>query len=481
MRRDGWTRPEAVLLLWMLGAYAFFFQAGGWNANVRFALVRSVVEQGRLTIDDFRGASGDLAKLHGSYYCDKAPGISFLSVPLYAAQRAVLGSAPSSRPALHLALYLATVLVVGLPAALAVVVLYHLARHLTTSPRARLLLALAYGLATPAFPYATLYYGHQLLAALLLLAFALLVEMRSDGRAPTSGALALVGLVLGLGVAVEYPGGLAVAVLGLYAVSFVRPWARLSWIAVGLAPPTLLLALYHTLAFGHPWVVAYQYSTQGNRRAGFFMGIAWPDTRALYDLLLSDYRGLLYSAPWLILAVPGALALWRRGWRREVAVCAAVSLGFLWMNASLVDWQGGWTFGARYLVPALPFLAVLAAGTLRWLEVRRAVAALALGAVVYSTVMMLIATAVRPEVDMRYKRPFAHYLFAAFSEGRLATNPLPVDARAVPPEAPPQAWNLGQCLGLEGLVSLAPLGLWLVGGGLVWRRSARAHEQQTPR
>jgi len=36
-------RSEAALFVLALGAYAYFFQGGGWNANVRFDLVRALV------------------------------------------------------------------------------------------------------------------------------------------------------------------------------------------------------------------------------------------------------------------------------------------------------------------------------------------------------------------------------------------------------------------------------------------------------
>jgi hypothetical protein len=464
-------RPELVLFVWALGTYAYFFQGGGWNANVRFALVRSVVEQGRLTIDDFRRTSGDLAKREHHFYCDKAPGVSMLSVPLYAGLRWLGPPGPPSRQTQHVALYLLTLVVIGVPSALALGLLFHVARHVTPAPIPRLVWALAYGFGTAAFPYATLYYGHQLLAALLVGAIALLFDMRRAAGRRTGALAALVGLLLGTAVAVEYPAAIAVAALVTYAATFLRPWRRLGALGLGLLPPALALALYHTVAFGGPLTVAYQFSTQGNRRAGLFMGIARIDWHALHGILLSEYRGLFYSAPWLLLAIPGAVVLWRRGMRREVVGCGLVFLGFVAMNASLVDWQGGWTFGPRYLIPALPFLAFLAMGLLpwaarlgrrnlrrRWLHSVGAAAALAL--VVYSMGMMLVATSVWPETDMYYKRPFAHYLFRAFEEGDLAVNAIPIDARRPIPGEGPQAWNLGQLAGLEGLPSLLPLAIW---------------------
>jgi len=46
-------RLEAMLFTTALTAVAYFHQGGGWNQNARFAMVRAVVEEGRLSIDDY--------------------------------------------------------------------------------------------------------------------------------------------------------------------------------------------------------------------------------------------------------------------------------------------------------------------------------------------------------------------------------------------------------------------------------------------
>ena len=69
----------------------------------------------------------------------------------------------------------------GLLTALTGVLLVGLARDLGCGPRRAALVGLAYGLATPAYVYATLSYGHQASAFALLASFALL--WRTDGAA----------------------------------------------------------------------------------------------------------------------------------------------------------------------------------------------------------------------------------------------------------------------------------------------------------
>jgi len=299
----------------------------------------------------------------------------------------------------------------------------------------------------------------------------------------------LVGLLLGFSVLVEYPALLAVAPICLYAVLFLRPWRRLVWIVAGGALCAVLLMSYHWAAFGSPFSLPYDFSTQRFRSLGFFMGLGTPNWPAFSNTLFTPYRGLFFSAPWLLLAVPGAVVLLLRRFRAEVAVCSSIFLLFVWMTASLQEsWHGGWTLGARYMIPAIPFLVVLAAGLCVdprhkgrspvWL--RRSAWAAAILAVIYSGVLMLAGTAVKPEVPQHIKRPFGEYILPKFYAGELSISTQSIDRAEAPPAGPRFASNLGQRVGLVGLWSLMPLGMlyllalaWLKRQTRIWARVDR--------
>jgi hypothetical protein len=163
---------------------------------------------------------------------------------------------------------------------------------------------------------------------------------------------------------------------------------------------------------------------------------------------------------------------WKRDNRAEVAVCVLAVTVFLWLNISIAPWHGGWAPGPRYLVPMLPFAAMLAGGVLVWitrtvtapaLRVARGVAALAVaGLLALSAANMLAATAVKPEIDMKYDRPYEQYVWPKFHAGQLSVSKQSIDMRGFSPDAPPQAWNLGMRVGLDGIASLVPLGGWML-------------------
>jgi hypothetical protein len=495
-------RPSAAVFALALVSYAYFYQAGGWNQNVRFALVRALVEQHTARLDDYHSSSRDLScqgpghracakpiapdpARDEHYYCDKAPGAQLLAVPAYALMHALAGGSRPAPDYLAVTSFLVTVWTVGVPAALAVWMLYGLLIALGIRPWASAATSLAYGLGTLALPFATLYYGHQLAAALLLIGFAILVRAR---RGPAEAAawwrMLVCGLALGGAVSVEYPAALAATAIGVYAVAFVRPWPRIGWIVAGAAVPALATAIYHWVVFGGPATLPYDFSIQGNRSQGWFMGLGVPAGKALVHLLFSGYRGLFYSSPWLLLAAPGAVVLWRARYRAEVGVCLAVFALFAMLNGSLVDWNGGWTFGARYLVPAVPFLAVLAGGVFLAPPTRAWRATWIVGglAAAMSVWLMLVATAVKPEVPdaylesprraVRIDRPFTQFLLPTFARGEVAVNTqgihqLGASRRGNVFVGRRWAFNLGEAMGLRGRVSLLPLAL-LWAGGLWW-------------
>jgi hypothetical protein len=487
--RSWWRSPSLALFLIVFSAYAYFYQAGGWNQNSRFDLVRAGVESRSSSIDAYhrntgdkacRGPQGRCVKAGPGdhYYCDKAPGASWLAMPMYALVYGIAGSEKPSPGFLAFAAYLSSVSAVALPSALAVVALFWLFCLMGLRRGASVGMALGYGLATLAFPYATLFYGHQLTAALLLLGFVALVRERKGATTMSPAQLFGVGCLLGLSVVVEYPSAVPLMAIGVYALSFLRPWQRLVWLGLGIAIPGLLCAAYHWSVFGGPATLPYEFSTQPHRSQGFFMGLGVPDFQVLGELLLGSYRGLLYGSPWLVVALPGAFFLFRRpGYRAEAGISIFVIVFLLWLNSSLVDWQGGWAMGPRYLIPAIPFLVILGAGLFRpegRPRLQKVAGALVLALGLYSGRMMVMGAAVKPEVPTHIKKPFGDYLGPRFAKGQLAVSTQGIDMPNAPRNAEPKAWNLGQrVFGISGRASLLPLLLLqLALLGWMWRDRA---------
>jgi hypothetical protein len=155
------------------------------------------------------------------------------------------------------------------------------------------------------------------------------------------------------------------AILGIFLVTQCLRGARrsadIALFAVGASIPTLILLTYNQLAFGSPWDMGYfHHDTRGfaavhNR--GNPLGLVVPNEigRQLESLLWGRFRGLLFYAPILLLAVPGwVVLLCRRSWE-QVTVTFLVVGSMLLVNVFYPEWTGGWSTGPRLLLPIIPF------------------------------------------------------------------------------------------------------------------------------
>ena len=69
-------------------------------------------------------------------------------------------------------------------------------------------------------------------------------------------------------------------------------------------------------------------------------------------------RGLIWYSPILLLAIPGAAWFWRYA-RTVLIFSLALFLLYLLVYGKWYMWHGGYSWGPRFIVPALPFLALL--------------------------------------------------------------------------------------------------------------------------
>lgn len=343
------------------------------NGMSRLFLTLALAEEGRLDVDGLVARYGpveDLAQHEGRYYSDKPPGSAILMAPVaFLLRQTILPASPDPLPML-VALRL---LCVSLPA----VLFWYFTRtfwyELAGTVERGLAVILAGGLGSIFFLYATESFAHVQAA---ILAFAGFLAIRGGARSPSGGGrdeslrVALAGLCLGWALITDYVLLLAVPVLAIYAV-FIRPGARgrrLVALAAGALPPVLVVGLYNDACFGDPMSVGFHHLVDPRYRAGYasgLLGIQPPDPRGLLEIALLPRRGIAYLSPVLLLA---PLGFWRasgRPIRAEGVAAFAASLAIFLFAATTVDWTGGWGTGCRYLVPAIPFLLVGVAASVR--------------------------------------------------------------------------------------------------------------------
>lgn len=275
--------------------------------------------------------------------------------------------------------------------ALAAVVMFWLAAHLTGDLRRGLLLALLYAFATPIF-YRTAQLNHNLLLAhCAFFSFALLYPWR-EGPIPGRRWLAA-GLLAGWTVVLDYSGLIAVAALGAYALA---RWRGLAPSQRGIGGPVLfasgvaacaaLLMAVQYACFGDPLHPAQHYMPQTRWSHRGYRGMDWPQPDLLWQTLFGMRFGLFTSAPFLLLAlwVPGWLPARRRLLQaRELAFGVAFALAFVVFCSANQFGRMQYNTGVRHVVPAVPYVFLLAAPV--WLRLPRlAAAAVALAGTYWS-------------------------------------------------------------------------------------------------
>lgn len=496
-------------------SYAYFYQAGGWNQNSRFALVRAVLERHTLQIDAYQLHTGDRALWNGHYYSDKAPGASFVAIAPVQAARVVSRAAgvdPEGFPGIAWTSYVAGVATSSLFTAIAAWCVFWLSVRWGASRGAAIFAATAYGLASPAWAYATLFMGHGQTAGCLMIAFAAAERLGSDRHGaklkPRDATMAwVVGLSGGWAVVTEYPAAIPAVFIGLLALertwharvrlkpdatdSRVRPKpdatdsrrdareivAVVVRIAAGVALAAAPLFAHNALAFDSPLRLGYS-NEEGFKemRTGLF-GITYPKMSTLVELLVGRYRGLLPLSP-LMAAAPLGVWLLARKRRGPALVAAGIGVYYLLLNSSYFFWEGGWAFGPRQLTPGLPFLALGLAPL--WDRAPRAGRLVLAAAWLWGVSITLVAVSTTPQPPSSFKAPVQELLWPAFKDGDLSLNPQTfvhnsVDVGLLRGGAVPHAaWNLGEIAGLRGLASLLPLiGMWVFAAAILLRGAAQ--------
>ncbi|MHA2620186.1 MAG: hypothetical protein V2G42_00415 [bacterium JZ-2024 1] len=361
--RNLWIFTIALVYFGMFLPRSVSFSGGGWNEKSRLALTRAIVEQGTLKIDAFEHSTGDKAFYQGHYYSDKAPGLSFAAVPVYAFIYTIERWTGSRRwqaidPPDLTNWWLITLFTVSVPCAVGAVLLDRLCMQWIGSPDRALFATLAYIFASPISFYASIFVGHAVAASLAIAVFYVLL---SQGQ-PNNRQFFVAGLLSGVGVLTEYPFALFAVLMLLFVL---LKWRKLSggvMFAAGWLPGILLLAGYLAIVFGNPFRMGYTLEVRPEfaeiHRAPL-LGFSLPSLSAFLGITISPFRGIFFFCPILIL---GVLGLFNRNQVAQTncprGLLWILTLGFLIANAAYPVWDGGDLPLARHAILSIPWMLV---------------------------------------------------------------------------------------------------------------------------
>ncbi len=247
--------------------------------------------------------------------------------------------------------------------ALTVTILYLSLGEFSFSRRLRLAVALAFGLATLAWPYSHYLFREPLAALLLLVTTWAAIRF---WHKPTLASFLAGTVAFALGVSVKltilafFPFYLA-----MMAALVFRDRMPLSLVMRRSSGLTfwLPLAAFVLIVFATA-VVASLFPAL---LAGYLR--KWPDVSAFVALWISPGWGLLTFAPILWLAVVGVTPLLRRHPAMAFLVWGG-SLFFIMQASAYPIWWGYWAYGPRQLIPLIPVLCLSIPFGLQWLIAR---------------------------------------------------------------------------------------------------------------
>ena len=404
----------AVLSVLVVPVYPHFVSS---NEFSRWVLAVAIVDfhtvEATPVVNSTHTRMEDLATVDGRLYSNKAPGGALVGLPAYAVARAIVG--PPTQHNMRATLNAMRLLASTVPAILLAFWLGNVARRFRCSDDRANFATVAMLFGTPLFAYGLLFFAHALSAFTLFGVFGLLYAESPRDLRPATRDLAT-GAFIGLAVLSEYPNAIPAAILVACALPRLRIGGVLRIIAGGL-PFAILLGIYNKLAFGSVFTLSSAHEVDTNIRElasrGLF-GVGLPSPDYLLRLLLDPSKGLFVLSPVLLIALLGIRGAWKAMPRGAFLALIATPLSILLTFAGYPNWFGGWTVGARYLVAAVPFLALLIA-----FAAATSIEALLLGA---SVTVIAIVSLVFPFVAPDYPAPWISFAWPMLRKGFVAPN-----------------------------------------------------------
>jgi hypothetical protein len=333
-------RPERLsVLLFAVTAFVYLLSGKtffGYDGEMMYRVSESIVLRHSIQILDPIYHTNEP-------YAAYAIGLSLLMAPLVA-----VGAVLFHDPRLLVTLLEPTV------TALTVVALNLLLVELGCSWRRSVAIAVAYAFGTLAWHYSSVLFTEPVIGLCLVVAVLGIVR---HGRESGIGWLVIAGGATGVAVLMRWDSVLTVAgPVGLCAV----------WV-VARTPAQLRYRILQLVAFGSPVVLAigidllYDWLRFGRPLGGAYaadpLGFSTPLLKGIFGLLVSPGVGLFVYTPVLvmsILAFPWFLK------RRKLAAALILLLFALRVAffAKYWAWEGGATWGPRFLVPLIPLMLV---------------------------------------------------------------------------------------------------------------------------
>jgi tetratricopeptide (TPR) repeat protein len=351
------------------------------NAASRAIPVLTLYENKTIIIDKYVHYAVDVSHINGHYYSNKAPLSTFIVYPFYAAYKSMglpelkdftlkkypiyilenINSNVDARsqllPKSAMVFIIGDVLCGAIPFVM-MLLLSLLALERITSDASSVIVVMLTFYGAFVFSYAGTYTGHILAGFLALVAY-ILVKRKE---------YLFSGIMLGLAVATEYPLGILIPLWAILIFINEKKISKALIFMAGIMPGLLIVILYNYHLTGSLFQTTYSYEVNEHKQNAHDIGLYLPKISVLWKLIFSTYRGILYYTPvlffilWYALKYVYQTIIKRIGDKMEYLKAIPKNylfitvLAYLLFYSAYYEWDGGWSFGPRYLIPIVVIL-----------------------------------------------------------------------------------------------------------------------------
>jgi 4-amino-4-deoxy-L-arabinose transferase-like glycosyltransferase len=381
------SKKELKIFLTFFIIYFIFIFWYGANEDSSFDLTRAIIDEGKLKIDSYYNNTNDRSIYNDHYYSNKPIGVPLLASPPYASWKFIYYNffsqsfIDSNKPLpdyttfiagknvefveyvnLGFLIKMSRILVITftscLFSALTVLLIYKISIFFSKNEKYRILLIVIYGLATLAFPYATVFFFHSTATFFIFLSFCFLFKAKNDKLYTKN--ITFAGLASGYAVITD---GLCF-LISLFLLIYILTYNRNKKLIILFLITNLLaispLLVYNFYIFGTPFESIYKYQDPTvwysnswlSTKNTFGFNLSFEPFRIL-RILFFPYIGLFFYYPILILSFYGMIYM-----RKNYKVETLLSLLLFLSMTVLISMQEFWysiNFGSRFLLVTIPF------------------------------------------------------------------------------------------------------------------------------
>lgn len=324
------------------------------NACSRVLPIATYFENGNFVLDKYKDKTIDISIIDGHYYMDKAPLPSMLTLPIFGILKALHIVHPENGSFYGKSIYITGAIVCGIIPFL--LMLFYVAKNLIHKNRTDLILmAFITFFSSFIFVFAGTFFAHVLAAAFILTAY-----INYENK-----KYFFSGLLCGLAFLTEYTTVWIIfswCVIELFKHKSIK---NIWWMALGFSPAVLFIFSYNYYFTGNPFTMLYLFVADNFVVAEkSTYGLSFPKLKALYGLLFSENRGLLFYAPVLLYglynfftqATSSIFSSIKSYILHPVFLPFVLTVLFI---SSHANWDGGWTYGPRHLMSVSTLLIYL--------------------------------------------------------------------------------------------------------------------------